>query len=246
MSALRVLIADDEAPARERLRSLLAESGDAQVVGEAANGEEALRLVDECDPDIVLLDVRMPGLDGIETARRIAENPAPPAVIFTTAFDEYALKAFDAQAVAYLLKPIRREKLAAAIAQAGRLTRPQLAQAAAVARFAPQRTHIAVKVRDTTRLIPTAGVRCFIADQKYVTVRHAEGENLIEESLKSLEEDLGAGFVRIHRNALVNVAHMAAIERDAEGQYYVRLRDRDERLAVSRRMASDLRERFRI
>jgi len=246
VSALRVLIADDEAPARERLRSLLAESGDAQVVGEAANGEEALRLVDECDPDIVLLDVRMPGLDGIETARRIAENPAPPAVIFTTAFDEYALKAFDAQAVAYLLKPIRREKLAAAIAQAGRLTRPQLAQAAAVARFAPQRTHIAVKVRDTTRLIPTAGVRCFIADQKYVTVRHAEGENLIEESLKSLEEDLGAGFVRIHRNALVNVAHMAAIERDAEGQYYVRLRDRDERLAVSRRMASDLRERFRI
>ncbi len=246
MSALRVLIADDEAPARERLRSLLAESGDAQVVGEAANGEEALRLVDSCDPDIVLLDVRMPGLDGIETARRIAENPAPPAVIFTTAFDEYALKAFDAQAVAYLLKPIRREKLAAAIAQAGRLTRPQLAQAAAVARFAPQRTHIAVKVRDTTRLIPTAGIRCFVADQKYVTVRHAEGEDLIEDSLKSLEEELGAGFVRIHRNALVSVAHMAAIERDAEGQYYVRLRERDERLAVSRRMASDLRERFRI
>lgn len=246
MSTLRVLIADDEAPARERLRSLLAESGDAQVVGEAANGEEALRLVDECDPDIVLLDVRMPGLDGIETARRIAENPAPPAVIFTTAFDEYALKAFDAQAVAYLLKPIRREKLAAAIAQAGRLTRPQLAQAAAVARFAPQRTHIAVKLRDNTRLVPTASIRCFVADQKYVTVRHADGEDLIEESLKSLEEDLGAGFVRIHRNALVNVAHMAAIERDGEGQYYVRLRDRDERLAVSRRMASDLRERFRI
>ncbi len=246
MTALRVLIADDEAPARERLRSLLAESGDAQVVGEAANGEEALRLVDECDPDIVLLDVRMPGLDGIETARRIAENPAPPAVIFTTAFDEYALKAFDAQAVAYLLKPIRREKLAAAIAQAGRLTRPQLAQAAAVARFAPRRTHIAVKVRETTRLIPTADVRCFVADQKYVTVRHTDGEDLIEESLKSLEEELGSGFVRIHRNALVNVAHMAAIERDAEGQYYVRLRDRDERLAVSRRMASDLRERFRI
>jgi two-component system response regulator AlgR len=246
MSALRVLVVDDEAPARERLRSLLAEAGDAQVVGEAANGEEALRKVDECDPDIVLLDVRMPGLDGIETARRIAENPAPPAVIFTTAFDEYALKAFDAQAVAYLLKPIRREKLAAALAQAGRLTRPQLAQAAAVARFAPQRTHIAVKVRDATRLVPTSEVRCFVADQKYVTVRHSGGDDLIEESLKSLEEDLGAAFVRIHRNALVNVAHLAAIERDADGQYYVRLRDRDERLAVSRRMAGELRERFRI
>ena len=246
MSTLRVMIVDDEAPARERLRALLAEIGDAQVVGEAADGEEALRRLDDCDPDLVLLDVRMPGRDGIEAARRIAENPAPPAVIFTTAFDEYALKAFDAQAIAYLLKPIRREKLAAAIAQAGRLTRPQLAQAAAVARFAPQRTHIAVKVRDTTRLIPTAEIRCFVADQKYVTVRHAGGEDLIEESLKSLEEDLGSGFVRIHRSALVNVAHLAAIERDADGQYYVRLRDRDERLAVSRRMASELRERFRI
>lgn len=246
MSALRILIVDDEAPARERLRALLAEAGDAQVVGEAADGEEALRQVDECDPDIVLLDVRMPGMDGIEAARRIAETPAPPAVIFTTAFDEYALRAFDAQAVAYLLKPIRREKLAAALAQAGRLTRPQLAQAAAVARFAPQRTHIAVRVRETTKLIPTAEVRCFVADQKYVTVRHVAGEDLIEESLKSLEEDLGAGFVRIHRSVLVNVAHMAAIERDDAGQYYVRLRDSDERLAVSRRMAGELRERFRI
>ena len=188
----------------------------------------------------------MPGMDGIETARRIAENPAPPAVIFTTAFDEYALSAFDAQAVAYLLKPIRREKLAAALAQAGRLTRPQLAQAAAVARFAPQRTHIAVKVRDTTRLIPLAEVRCFIADQKYVTVRHEAGEDLIEESLKSLEEDLGTSFVRIHRSALVNIAYLAAIERNATGQYCVRLRERDERLVVSRRMASELRERFRI
>ena len=115
-----------------------------------------------------------------------------------------------------------------------------------MARFAPQRTHIAVKVRDTTRLIPLAEVRCFIADQKYVTVRHEAGEDLIEESLKSLEEDLGTSFVRIHRSALVNIAYLAAIERDAAGQYCVRLRERDERLVVSRRMASELRERFRI
>ena len=246
MSALRVLIVDDEAPARERLRALLAETGDALVVGEAANGEEALQHVEACDPDIVLLDVRMPGLDGIETARRIADIPAPPAVIFTTAFDEYALRAFDAQAVAYLLKPIRREELAAALAQAGRLNRPQLAQAAAVARFAPQRTHIAVRIRDSTRLVPTATIRCFVADQKYVTLRHDAGEDIIEESLKSLEEELGTSFVRIHRSALVSIAHLEAIERDEDGQYYVKLRERDERLAVSRRMASDLRERFRI
>ncbi len=243
---LRVLIVDDEAPARERLRSLLEEIGETRVVGEAANGEEALLMVEDQAPDIVLLDVRMPGIDGLEVARRLCALPEPPAVIYTTAFDEYALKAFDTQASAYLLKPIRREKLAAAIAQAGRMTRPQLAQAAASARFTERRTHITVKSRDKLRLIPVGDVRYFHADQKYVTVRHAGGEELIEQSLRSLEDELGSGFVRIHRNALVNVEHMAAIERDPEGQYFVRLRDSDERLAVSRRMAGDLRERFRL
>ena len=130
--------------------------------------------------------------------------------------------------------------------QLGEGLRPQLAQAAAAARFAERRTHIPVKQREGTRLVPIEQVRCFLADQKYVTVRHEGGEDLIEESLRSLEDELGSGFVRIHRSALVNVAHLAAIERDADGQYYVRLRDRDERLAVSRRMASELRERFRI
>lgn len=243
---LRVLVVDDEGPARERLCALLAEIGDARVVGEAENGEEALQRVDELAPDIVLLDVRMPGLDGLEVGRRLAELPEPPAVIYTTAFDQYALKAFDTQATAYLLKPIRREKLAAAIAQAGRMTRPQLAQAAAAARFAERRTHITVKVRDRVKLIPVAEIRCFVADQKYVTVRHAGGEDLIEQSLRALEDELGSAFVRIHRNALVAVEHLAAIERDPDGQYFVRLRGSDERLGVSRRMAGDLRERFRL
>ena len=244
----RVLVVDDETPARERLRSLLGDIADVEVVGEAANGEEAIARARELDPDIVLLDVRMPGIDGIEAARVLAEAPEPPAVIFTTAFDEYAVSAFDAQAVAYLLKPIRREKLIAAIAQAGRLTRPQLAQAVARANFAERRTHVAVRDRDreSTRLIPLETIACFIADQKYVTVRHSGGRELIEESLKSLEDDLGAEFVRIHRNALVNVAYLTAIERDPDGQYFVKLRDGSERLAVSRRMAGDLRERFRI
>jgi two-component system response regulator AlgR len=244
--SFRVLIVDDEAPARERLASLIAESGQAEVVGQAANGEEALRMVGELAPDVVLLDVRMPGIDGLEVARHLADLPEPPAVVFTTAFDEYALQAFDAQAIAYLLKPIRREKLEAAIGQAGRLTRPQLAQAAAVARFAPRRTHVAVKQRDGTRLVPLAQVLYFLADQKYVTMRHTGGEDLLEESLRSLEDDLGAAFVRVHRNALVSVQHLAAIDREGEGQYFVKLHGCTERIAVSRRMASDLRERFRI
>ena len=242
----RVLIVDDEPPARQRLRSLLDELGDLDVVGEAANGEEALSLAFELSPDIVLLDVRMPATDGIETGRRLAELTEPPAVIFTTAFDQYALDAFDAQAVAYLLKPIRREKLASAIAQATRLTRPQLAQAQAQARYSEKRTHIAVRHRDTTRLIPIGEILYFAADQKYTTVRHLQGESLIEESLRSLEEELTADFVRIHRGALVSVHYLEAIERDPGGQYAVRLRGLTDRLAVSRRMAGELRERFRI
>jgi two-component system response regulator AlgR len=244
--SLRVLVVDDEAPARERLCALLEEIPDTRVIGAASNGTDALEMVTELEPDIVLLDVRMPGLDGLEVARRLADAPEPPAVIFTTAYDEYALAAFEAQALAYLLKPIRREKLAAALAQAGRLTRPQLAQAAATARFAERRTHVAVKQRDGTRLIPIEQVLCFIADQKYVTVRHTGGEELIEESLRSLEDDFGAAFVRIHRNALVNVQHLESIGRDAGGQYVVALRGCADRLAVSRRMAGDLRARFRL
>lgn len=246
MAQHRVLIVDDETPARERLRALVAELPDCEVIGEAANGQQALDVALLEGPDIVLLDVRMPGIDGLQVAQRLAQLPEPPAVIFTTAFDEYALQAFDAQAVAYLLKPIRAEKLAAAIGKAGRLTRPQLAQAAQAARFVERRTHIAVRHRDGTRLVPLGDVLYFYADQKYTTVRHTSGEELIDDSLRSLEDELGAAVVRIHRNTLVMVDRLTAIERDPEGQSFVRLRDCPERLAVSRRMASDLRERFRI
>lgn len=246
MAQHRVLIVDDETPARERLRALVAELPDCEVIGEAANGQQALDAALRDGPDIVLLDVRMPGIDGLQVAQRLAQLPEPPAVVFTTAFDEYALQAFDVQAVAYLLKPIRAEKLAAAIGKAGRLTRPQLAQAAQAARFVELRTHIAVRHRDGTRLVPLGDVLYFYADQKYTTVRHTSGEELIDDSLRSLEDELGAAVVRIHRNTLVVVDRLTAIERDPEGQSFVRLRDCPERLAVSRRMASDLRERFRI
>jgi two-component system response regulator AlgR len=188
----------------------------------------------------------MPGVDGIEAARHIASLPEPPAVIFTTAFDEYALAAFEAQAVAYLLKPIRAEKLASALAQAARLTRPQLQQVAVAARFATRRTHVSVRDRHGLRLIPIEEVRYFQADQKYTTVKHVGGEDLIDDSLKSLEDELGSSFVRIHRNTLVNAQFLERIDREADGQHFVRLRGAAERLAVSRRMAGDLKDRFRI
>ena len=239
----RVLIVDDEAPARERLRSLLAELDQADVIGEAATGEQALQQTAELVPDVVLLDVRMPGIDGIEAARHMNVLQQPPAVIFTTAFDEYAMKAFDAQAVGYLLKPIRKEKLAAALAHANRLTRPQLQK---LATQTEARSHIAAKHREGLRLIPLDEVQFFFAEQKYTTVRHLKGEDLIEDSLRALEDELGSRFVRIHRNALVSVRYLEGIERTADGQYFVRLRGCEAPLQVSRRMASELRERFRI
>jgi two-component system response regulator AlgR len=239
---LRVLIVDDEAPARERLRSLLAELDEADVIGEAVTGEQALQRTVELVPDVVLLDVRMPGIDGIEAARHMNVLEQPPAVIFTTAYDEYAVKAFDAQAVGYLLKPIRKEKLAAALAHANRLTRPQLNKLVSK----ESRSHIAARHREGLRLIPLDEVQFFFAEQKYTTVRHLNGEDLIEDSLRALEDEFGSAFVRIHRNALVSVRYLERIERNTDGQYFVRLRGCQAPLQVSRRMASELRERFRI
>ena len=241
---LKVLIVDDEQPARERLQSLLAEIPEAQVVGEAANAREALAAAHDLAPDVVLLDVRMPGMDGLQAARHLNVLEEPPAVIFTTAYDEYAVEAFEAHAVGYLLKPVRSEQLAAALARAGRLTRVQLQKLAAAGEA--RRTHIAARRREGVRLIPIEEVQYLLADQKYTTVRHVSGEDLIEDSLRLLEEEFGAAFVRIHRNALVGVRHLERIERTAEGQYLVWLRGCEAPLPVSRRMAGELRERFRI
>jgi len=242
---LRVLIVDDELPARERLGQLIAEIGGAQIVGDASTGLEALEQTVRLAPDVVLLDVRMPGLDGIETARHLSVLQEPPAVIFTTAYDQYAVHAFETYAAGYLLKPIRKDKLAAALAHAGRLTRPQLRQLAA-ASGARRRTHIATRRRDQVSLIAVQEILYFQADQKYTTVRHAQGEDLIEESLRTLEEDLGTDFVRIHRNTLVNTRYLQRIVRDADGRYCVLLRGCATALPVSRRLAGELRERFRV
>jgi two-component system response regulator AlgR len=244
--SLRVIIVDDEPPARERLRSMLTEFGDVEIAGVAGNGVEALQLAARLAPDILLLDVRMPGIDGLEVARQLATQPEPPAVIFTTAFDEYAMQAFESEAIAYLLKPIRAEKLRSALAKAGRLTWPKLQQVATAAREPARRSHIGVRDRDGLKLIPVEEIFCFQADQKYTTVKHVKGEDLIEDSLKTLEEEFAQSFVRVHRNALVNTRFLERIARDATGQHFVHLRGFPDALEVSRRMAGDLKDRFRI
>ncbi|MFO1371456.1 MAG: LytTR family DNA-binding domain-containing protein [Candidatus Competibacteraceae bacterium] len=241
---MRVLIVDDEAPARAWLRNLLDRLPDHELCGEAGSGIEALRLAALLNPDAVLLDIRMPGLDGLETARRLAELAQPPAIVFTTAYGEHALEAFDTHAVAYLLKPVRLERLERALANAGRLNRAQLAHLTADPTQSA-RTHIRARLGQRLELIPLAEVFYFQADQKYVTVRHRQGTTLIEESLKTLETELGPRVVRVHRNALAMVAHIAGLEKAVDGGVNLVFHGIPDPLEVSRRHLPTVRQLLR-
>jgi two-component system response regulator AlgR len=238
---MRVVITDDEALARERLRALLDDLGGHEVVGEAAGGGDALRLCEALRPDVLLLDIRMPGMDGIETAHHLAQLEQPPAVIFTTAYDQHALEAFEASAIDYLLKPIRRERLGQALDKVRRLTHAQLAAIGPPSEPA-MRTHLCARVRGNLQLIAVNDVIYFMADQKYVTVRYVDGEVLIEESLRSLEREFGQQLVRIHRNALVARGCLEGMERADGGRYLARLRGVDEGLEISRRHLAEVRQ----
>ncbi len=236
---MRVMIVDDERPALDRLSSMIEGNGDYQVCASAKNGLEAIKAAEKYKPDIALMDIRMPGMDGLEAARHLSEMEEPPAVIFTTAFGEHALEAFDTLAVAYLLKPIRQEKLARALEKAGRLNRVQLNQLAN--QDGNARTHICARVRGNLELIPLTDIYYFQADQKYVTVRHTQGEVLIEEPLKSLEEEFSRDFMRIHRNALVSTSAMTGMVKTPEGRFRLTMRDIDDTLEISRRHVAQVR-----
>jgi len=200
--------------------------------------------VSQIRPDVVLLDIQMPGLNGIEVARHFARLEAPPAVVFTTAFDAFALDAFDSQAVGYVLKPVRRERLADALEHAGRLSDGILSSLAETAPELAAREQIAARGRDEIRLIPVSDILFFQADQKYTTVVHAGGEDLIEESLVQLEREFSAQFVRIHRSALVAIRHVEALQRGEDGAYHVTMRTRGDSLSVSRRQVAELKSRL--
>ena len=239
---MKCLIVDDEALARERLRRIIEELDGLEVCGEAANGRDALLECATRQPDLVFLDIRMPVMDGMEAARHLAALESPPAVVFTTAYEEHALEAFEAHAVDYLLKPVRRERVEKAVEKARRLTRAQLGE---VEQEASARTHICARVRGALQVMPLEDIRYFQADNKYVTVRDAEQSLLIEEPLKALEQEFGERFLRIHRNALVARAYVKGLEKDAEGRCLVVLDGVEERLEVSRRHAPDLRRWLR-
>ncbi len=244
---MEILIVDDEPLARERLVRMIEKLAEHNVIAEADNADAALAAIDEHDPDIILLDVRMPGKDGLALAHEIGELDCPPAIIFCTAFDQYALDAFGTNAIGYLLKPIKSEQLQDALTKAQKLNKVQRAAVHTKAAVnSSTRHHITAKTRRGIELIPLEDVRYFVADHKYVTVYHCNGEHLLDETLKELEEEFGSRFIRVHRNALVSAKHIEAIERAAQGQFQVRLADTKQRPIISRRHVSGVKELLKI
>jgi two-component system response regulator AlgR len=247
---IKVILADDEALARARMADLLADLGEGfrvEVVAQASNGEAALEraadLYANTPADVILLDIQMPGMSGLEAARYIARLPHPPAIIFVTAFDEHALRAFELRAVDYLLKPVRLARLREALSRIKPLA---LADADALAAIAtPRRTHFSLLERGRIWRVPVADVLYLRAELRYVTARTREREYLLDESLTSLEEEFGDAFLRIHRNCLVARGHLDGFQRQAdegEGHWLALLKDWPERLPVSRRQMHVVRE----
>lgn len=240
MARQRLLIVDDEPLARQRLRDLVGDVGGYDVAGEAGNGVEALALLQQDSVDIALVDIRMPVMDGIELAQHLRGLAQPPNLIFTTAYDHYAVQAFDLNAIDYLLKPIRSERLAAALSKARPL---QVKQSKALQSLQQTHDHLSIQERGKVLLIPLADVLYFRAELKYVTVRTREKSYLLETSLNQLEQTYAEQFVRIHRNALVARDAIRGFEKQrisvgedaAEAAWVVLIKDIPETLVVSRR-----------
>jgi two-component system response regulator AlgR len=244
---LRVLIVDDEAPARRRLRELLADCSGAlplACVGEAANGREALELLHAVSADLVLTDIQMPEMGGIEFARHVLKLPQPPVVIFTTAHDEHAVEAFEVNAVDFLVKPVRVQRLLAALEKVPRLRPVSATRLDALPSTA--RRFLSVTERSRVVLVPIEEILYLKAELKYITIRTAEREYLLEESLTRLEEEFGSRLVRVHRNCLVARDAVRGFERRAGGEgdahWEVLLKGIPETLPVSRRQQSIVRE----
>ena len=240
---MKVLIADDESLAVERLSRLVTQMGH-EVIATAHHGQEVLERIEQDAPDVVLLDIQMPGMNGLQCAEQLSHMQPRPAIIFCTAYDQHALEAFKFQAQGYLLKPVAQEDLQQVFDQLTQLTQAQMSgmQHEGVHDGKSRRHQIAAKTYRGVELIALENVYYFLADQKYVTVRHKNGSVLIDETLKDLECEFSYRFIRIHRNALISLDYLEGLELIAAGQYQVRLRELDERLSVSRRHLPHLRE----
>lgn len=218
---MRILIVDDEPLARRRLLSQVEDLGIGEVVGEAENGANALDMIAACRPDVVLLDVRMPEMDGLEAARHMRRLPSSPSVVFTTAYDDHALAAFETQALDYLLKPVRSERLRDALKRAEMLVAGRKLLQWDPETAIGRRQHVSAIVGGSLRLLPVKDVIYLQADQGYVSAVAADTRLLIEDSLRSLEEEFDDCFVRIHRGALVQPEHVRGLDKDGSGNTVV-------------------------
>lgn len=238
--ALKVLIVDDEALARSRLRTLLGDCTDprAEVVGEAGNAVQAMELLQRSGAELVLLDIHMPGMDGVALARHLRDMQPQPAVVFVTAHAEHAVAAFELEAVDYLTKPVRLERLQQALQKVMRLRAEPDVQGLGEA--------LIIQERGRSERVALADIIYLKAELKYITVRTAEKEHIFDGALSDLEQKYGHLFVRVHRNALVARRCVRAVEKvndPVEGEgWTVRLDGVDERLSVSRRQLAAVRE----
>ena len=238
----KVLLVDDEPLARERLRRLLGELNGYLVVGEVSGGEAAIEYVGSHEVDILLLDISMPGLSGMEVARYLAHLQQAPAVIFCTAYGDYALEAFVTAAAGYVLKPVRLGDLDRALSNAVRLNRAQIRE---IEQATPEgerrRTHISARSHRGVELLPLEDISHFVAEDKYVFAHHNGSTTLLEESLRSLQGELDGQFLRVHRNTLVSIARIEALERSCS-EARLRLSGTSEKPLVSRRLLKDVKE----
>ncbi|MCO7227096.1 LytTR family DNA-binding domain-containing protein [Pleionea sp. CnH1-48] len=237
---MKVLITDDEPLARQRLERMLLQLGDFDIA-QVSHGLDAVNYCQKNAVELVFMDIRMPGMDGLEAAYHLTQMETPPAVVFVTAYDDYALQAFSVSAVDYLLKPVKQEDIESALSKASRLNRTQVQQLMEESKQ-PQRQHISTRLRGEVHLIPVKDIFYFQADQKYVNVRHVNGEALIEEPLKQLEQEFDQTFIRIHRNALVNKHCISGLVKDSAGHLLIQLKSDDTQLEVSRRHAAEVRK----
>lgn len=240
VDTIKILIADDEAPARNRLKDLLGDIGNNEIIAEAKNGKEAIDLATDTHPDLMLLDIRMPLMDGLEAAEHAQKLDPKPHIIFTTAYDAYAIRAFDLNAIDYLLKPIRLERLEKAIEKV-RALRPQAseAQMEAIKSIQKTRSHLSIHERGRVILVPLEDIIFCRAELKYVTVRTLEREYLLEESLTHIENEFDELFVRLHRNCLVAKQSIAGYEKRADEKgdmhWHALLKGIPDTVVVSRR-----------
>ena len=239
---MKCLIVDDESLARTRLKAILSDLSDDLNIIESDNGRDALNKCNDYEPELVFLDIRMPGMSGIEVAQHLTAFEHPPAVVFTTAYNEFALDAFDANAIDYLLKPIRRDRLKTALEKVRPMTREKKEKLSSE----EPRQNFALTEKGKIRLVPLDDVIYFRADSKLVRLRTVDGEHVISEVLNSLEEELSDKFIRVHRNALVSKAHINGLTKDDKiGKWLVHFKTIDDTLEVSRRQTTHVRKWLR-